>query len=275
MRFRRVEPEMAGRSTSNLVMRAIKDLALGVLRQIFFLFAKPLSKEDFRGSFLIIAPHPDDETLGCGAAIMRARKAGCHVRVLIVTDGRASSQSAVISPDELVAMRHVETERACRVLGVSSENIIFLNFTDGKIEDKVDAVAAELEIVVRQMKPDKIFSPYGIDGHADHRAVAAAVDVLAKRGVLTGPVYEYPIWFWPWTALNHAFRPSRLWWLRCVSSDGFLDRKREAIDAYRSQRVNLTGEKNWWTLEDRFLSHFLQPYELYFEKPSSRIKHSA
>ena len=56
-------------------------------------------------SCLVLAPHPDDETLGVGALIARKRAAGTRVRVLVVTDGRGSHVSSVLDPDALAAVR--------------------------------------------------------------------------------------------------------------------------------------------------------------------------
>src|SRR4029450_1091006 len=48
-----------------------------------------------------------------------------------------------------------------------------------------------------------------------------------------------------------------------VPTDGYLARKRHVLDAYARQMTNLTGEAEWWTLDDPFLEHFLRPYEVH------------
>lgn len=64
-------------------------------------------------STLVIAPHPDDETIGCGAAIARKRTAGTPVEVAVVTDGRHSHLSPLVSPTRLAELR--EAESWCRM----------------------------------------------------------------------------------------------------------------------------------------------------------------
>jgi LmbE family N-acetylglucosaminyl deacetylase len=251
---------------TNKLLSSIKAAVLWLIRHFFFICAKPLSMEQEQGLCLVIAPHPDDETLGCGAAIMRARQAGRPVHVIIVTDGRASSRSAVITPEQLAAMRKTETEQACKLLGVESADITFLPFIDGTASDHVHAIALALEEHIHDLNPRQIFSPYGVDRHPDHRAIAAAIDELSSRGVLTAPVYEYPIWFWPWGALEHAFKPSRLSRLRRIDTKGLLKQKKAAINAHKSQSVNLTGEKDWWVLDELLITSSLQPYEIFFQK---------
>ena len=61
-------------------------------------------------SCVVIAPHPDDETLGCGAIIARKRAAGTNVRVVIVTDGRRSHRSDKIPVHRLIALRRKEAQ---------------------------------------------------------------------------------------------------------------------------------------------------------------------
>lgn len=222
--------------------------------------------ENAVGRCLIISPHPDDETLGCGAAIQQARQAGRPVNLIIVTDGSGSSVSSIISSDDLIKLRRAETIKACEKLGIHSADIIFLPFVDGTASAHIDAISSALQTHISQLKPVQIFSPYGFDGSFDHRAVAKAVDALCKVGVITVPVYEYPVWFWKWPALAHVFMPWGLLRLRRVRTEGFLDCKREALNAYASQTRNLTGENNWWTLSDHFLVNFFQPYEIFFEK---------
>ena len=222
-----------------------------------FSFAKPLFIDKMQGPFLIISPHPDDETLGCAVAIMRAREAGKRVFVIVITDGAASSQPPVLKPEELIAERRMETEQACSILGVAREDIVFLSFSDGRAPEHVNDIASELQKYIKRLKPEEIFSPYGDDDHDDHKAVAAAVDVLVNNGVITVPVYEYPLWFWPWRAQKNALNPFRLARLRVISTAGLIARKKEAIMVYKSQIIH-------WN--HHFLRYYLQSYEIFFEK---------
>jgi len=215
---------------------------------------------------LVIAPHADDETLGCGATIARARRAGRRVVVAIVSDGSQSVISAAITPRQLADLRIAEAVAAVAILGVDRGDVVFLGFPDTALEQNQRAIAEVLRHRIGELQPAEIFSPYGIDGHRDHRAVAAALTTLFEAGALTCPVYEYPVWFWPRRAMRHLAMPATLRRLRKVSTAGLLDRKRQAMDAYRSQRENFTGEPAAWFLTETVMRDFFQPEELFFQR---------
>jgi LmbE family N-acetylglucosaminyl deacetylase len=83
---------------------------------------------------LIVAPHPDDETLGCGGAIALLRSIGCDVRVLVVSDGTLSHpNSQKYPPLALRELRESETISALAVLGVDATTINFLRLPDGGV----------------------------------------------------------------------------------------------------------------------------------------------
>jgi LmbE family N-acetylglucosaminyl deacetylase len=222
------------------------------------------------GPVLVIAPHPDDESLGCGATIARLRAAGHRVRIVIVTDGAASVRSGTVSPVYLAARRRCEAEAAGRILGVAREDLICLAFPDGGAGGCVAAIANALAAQIKALDPICVFAPYGSDDHPDHRAVAAAVDRLWQAGGINCPVYEYPIWFWSRAAFGHLLKPAALGRLKRVATQPFLPAKKAAIAAHRSQHEAPVGEPGWFRLPPEFLERFLGPYELFFEKPRPR-----
>lgn len=227
-------------------------------------------------SALVIAPHPDDETLGCGAAIARKTDAGRPVHVVVCTDGSASHRSKLVPPKDLSQIREVEAAEAAKELGVAKENVAFLRFEDGHLQHRREALLHELADVIAAANPDEILSPCGIDRHPDHRAIASVMDELVARKIVTCPVLDYPVWFWTarawgagsgFSALSAILRPGRVAQQlhpSCVSTEGYLERKRRAIACHKSQTTNLTGEPGWAVLEPAFLDHFLQPSELFF-----------
>lgn len=247
-------------------MRRVKDAALLLLHWLFGVFAVELKPENPGGPVLIVAPHADDETLGCAAVMLRAVRAGRRVGVVIVSDGSQSVQSATISPQRLAALRVDEAVAAVSVLGVAKDSVWFLGFPDSRLNESQGDIADALLARIASWQPAEVFVPYGIDGHRDHRAVAAAIDLLVSAGKIACPVYEYPVWFWPWQALRHLAMPRRLMRLRRVSTAGCLPSKRQAMLSYRSQLENFTGEPGAWFLEPRMLANFFKANELFFEK---------
>ncbi len=85
-------------------------------------------------SILIVAPHPDDETLGCGGAIALLRQLNVSVKVLIVSDGTKSHpNSLTYPPPALKELREQESLSALAILGVASAAVTFLGMPDGAV----------------------------------------------------------------------------------------------------------------------------------------------
>src|SRR6516165_9197753 len=105
----------------------VRPLAQAVVRMLLRRRMRPLDGDELRQPAVVVAPHPDDETLGCGGTVILKKRHGATVRVLMMTDGSAS-HPGLIAPDELAAIRAGETLAAVRVLGLRAEDVTFLNF---------------------------------------------------------------------------------------------------------------------------------------------------
>lgn len=116
---------------------------------------------------LIVAPHPDDETLGCGGAIALLRSIGCDVSVLVVSDGTLSHpNSKKYPPLALRELRESETIAALAILGVEAKAITFLRLPDGAVANN----NPDLSSYLTQVAPEIVFLPLRYDPHPDHRA---------------------------------------------------------------------------------------------------------
>jgi LmbE family N-acetylglucosaminyl deacetylase len=254
------------------------DRARGVVKAAVVARGADVTEGSAARSCLVVAPHPDDETLGCGVTIMRKLDAGTPVKVVIATDGQRSSDSKVLSPGELVEIRRAETLRAAERLGLDPDGVVFLDFEDKTLQANLSRLSDRLAAVVDDFRPDEILVSSVLDHHPDHHAGGQAVRRLLASGAIACRVAEYPMGFWrtmPWRARPRG--AARVAWsflsgsvatiarLRpeLVRTDGYLDRKRHVLDAYASQLTNLTGEDEWWTLDERFLAHFLGRYEVF------------
>jgi LmbE family N-acetylglucosaminyl deacetylase len=229
-------------------------------------------------SCLVVAPHPDDETLGCGVTIMRKLDAGTPVRVVIATDGRRSSDSKVMSPEELVRVRRREALEATGRLGLGPDDVVFLDFEDQGLADRLPELTERLAALVAEFRPEELLVSSVLDHHPDHHAVGLAARRLLDAGAVSGRVAEYPMGFWrtlpwrdrprgaartSWSFLSGSLAAVARLHPELVRTDGYLDHKRHVLDAYASQLTNLTGEAEWWTLDDPFLEHFLGPVEVH------------
>lgn len=132
-------------------------------------------------SVLVIAPHADDEVLGCGGAIARHADGGDEVHVAIVTWGDPQ-----IYPDDDAAEIRAEIEAAHRLLGVASTT--YLPFPAPGLDviagyQLADAIAQ----VIRQVQPQTVYLPHHGDIHTDHQAVYQATLVAAR------PINQCPV----------------------------------------------------------------------------------
>ena len=122
---------------------------------------------------LVVAPHPDDEVLGCGGMLARHAQRGDAVRVIVCTDG-----AGVASDAALAELRRTECLAACAELGI--EDVQFLDFADGGLEASAE-FAKRLADELARYAPELVYAPSKREYHADHRA-ACAVATDALRG---------------------------------------------------------------------------------------------
>jgi LmbE family N-acetylglucosaminyl deacetylase len=270
---RNLKQTIAGAATARnfLRQRAYPAFCEGLAvvgRPVLLSRAEDMTSQTATRSCLVLAPHPDDETLGCGATIMRKLAAGTAVYVVIAADGRHAYYSSKLSVDALVEIREEEARRACAILGLACENIVFLRFEDRRLADHRGLLRDHLFDIFDTMKPEEIFVSSVVDNHPDHRVLAELGRELAQARRDQVPVlYEYPIWFWDpriWRVRDLlALRP------RIVRMEEFRMRKHEAIAAYRSQVTNMIAETSSAPLRKGFLRQFLQSEEIFFEVRTS------
>jgi LmbE family N-acetylglucosaminyl deacetylase len=267
------------RRTAHAATKFLQQAVFAVVRWTLILRARDVTDELGEGSCLVIAPHPDDETLGCGATMARVVRAGQEVRVVVVTDGRDSHRSSTITPEELARRRRTELFDACRALGVPADGVVWLGFEDGRVSRDAPVVARQLATIVTEFTPRYVLAPSHVDEHPDHRALASIIRGLVTDGTVRCPVYEYPIWFFharTWLGPERVTPESLVRMVGRVVAAAFtirsvtlrtaavIEHKRRAVTAFRSQTTSLTGETGPIALDVRFRSHFLGAHEIFF-----------
>lgn len=136
---------------------------------------------------LVFAPHPDDESIGCGGALALLARAGIPMRVVLVSDGSGAGEL----PPGTDLIRRQEFVAALQRLGVVDH--VLLGFPDGALRQDPplqQAVAQQ----VQQFTPTWIFSPSSADLHRDHRVVALAVRQAAREVPAVQRLCEYETW---------------------------------------------------------------------------------
>lgn len=134
-----------------------------------------------RGCVVVLAPHPDDETFGCGGTLLRHRAAGDDVHVLCATDGRRS-RAQPVSPPEMARVRAREAAAACAILDV---RLHWLDWPEGAWE--TGAAVAALRAALERLRPSVLYAPSWIDFHPEHWRVAQALALALRGGLEPAP----------------------------------------------------------------------------------------
>lgn len=137
---------------------------------------------------IVVAPHPDDETLGAGGLITSQHRAGVPVTVIAVTDGEAAYADA----RELGELRCAEQEAALAELGLGRRDIIRLRIPDGRVATAERELAEVLERATKS--PSLLVAPWSLDPHPDHEACGRAAERLADPANIT--LVSYMFWAW-------------------------------------------------------------------------------
>jgi len=187
-------------------------------------------------TILVVAAHPDDEVLGCGASVAKWVDAGIDVHVLILAEG-ATSRDKVRSREkrigELSALAKA-AQTAGKILGVNSVQL--LDFPDNRMDsvDRLEVIKVVEEHILR-VKPETVVTHHSGDINIDHRIVHEAV-VTACRPQPGHPVHRLLTFEvnssteWQPSVSKSAFQPN---WFEDVSST--LARKLQALEAYSSE----------------------------------------
>jgi LmbE family N-acetylglucosaminyl deacetylase len=132
---------------------------------------------------LVLSPHEDDETIGCGLLIAEKARRGIPIAVAVATDGRAGWFSSMQrpEPDDIAKIRHCEWHQALHALGVPREDRFELEFHDGDLSDHEDELTEKLVDIFRRVRPSQVFVTRPGDPHPDHRTLARAAGRAADR----------------------------------------------------------------------------------------------
>ncbi len=222
------------------------------------------------GSTVVVAPHPDDESLGCGGTIARLRQANIPVQVLVVSDGSMSHPNSVAYPaDRLRWVRQQEALNALALLGVSADAVTFMNQQDGRVLTPEQDGFSDTVLFVRELfsrlRPQTVLVPWQRDPHRDHRAVWQLVD--AALTMTANPPRRLAYFVWLWELAQPADWPqpgeARAWQ---IDISDVLAVKKRAIAAHTSQVTRLIDDDpTGFYLSPELLTHFDRTEEIYFE----------
>ncbi|WP_102960057.1 PIG-L deacetylase family protein [Mangrovicella endophytica] len=192
---------------------------------------------------LVVAPHPDDESLGCGGLIHELARRGARFHILFVTDGGASHLNSASWPRQrLAAARESEALEALRRLGVDDHDATFLHLPDAAMPrpDSTAGMAASAETtaVLGSFLPDLVLLPWRRDPHCDHRDSWHLVTSAIAATDRPVTVWEYAIWLDEIGAPEDRPRAGEMDAFDFVLPEAAVAAKRHAVAAHRTQ----TGE---------------------------------
>lgn len=190
---------------------------------------------------LVVFPHPDDETFGCGGTIALFTQSGIPVTYVCATlgqMGRNMGKPFFATRESLPHVREAELEKACQVLGI--KHLIKLGLRDKMIEfEEPEALTSRFEQIIREVRPSLVLTHYpGYAVHPDHNALGE----VTIRAISRLSADERPVVY------AHAF--ARM----CqdvigppdINNDisAVVDTKLAAIRAHRSQSQLMFGSKS-------------------------------
>jgi LmbE family N-acetylglucosaminyl deacetylase len=169
---------------------------------------------------LVIAPHPDDETIGCGGALRLHQQRGDRAVVVFLTSGELGLKH--LPREKAWAVREKEANASARILGVA--RVYFLRQPDWMLGDRIKPAARALRPVLLAEKPQLIYVPHEAEWHPDHQAALPVLRFALRgwRGALP-ELRAYEVWT-PLAAHDRAEDITRV-----------MPRKLAALRAHQSQ----------------------------------------
>lgn len=198
--------------------------------------------EGMLGRWLVIAPHPDDEVLGCGGTMARVADGGGEVHVAVVTRGQPPDFG-----EDMIATARAEAREAHRHLGIRQTHWLDLPAAQ-LFETPHSKLNGALTRLVREIRPDTLLIPFVGDVHMDHKLIFMSSLVAARphqaaypRKILAYETVSETNWNAP--HVTASFVPNVF-----IDIEESLERKLEAANMFRSQMRQFPHERSLKTL---------------------------
>jgi len=186
-----------------------------------------------RDTLVIFAAHQDDETLGAGAYMAAASREGVTVYVVFASDGNARGLGEV---------RKAEALQAMRILGVPQEQVLFLDYPDGRLSECRVALERAIARTIANLHPTIVLATDPADRHPDHSAVGSAVIKKIRESRSEVRLYTYLVHYrgyLRWSGPGKFLLPPPTLiarrWVNFDVSPFLAEKKEQALLQYKSQ----------------------------------------
>jgi LmbE family N-acetylglucosaminyl deacetylase len=172
-------------------MPAARDAWLSVFPEFRALTPRPIEPSEWRDArVLVLAPHPDDELIGCGGTLCRLLAAGAKVSILQATDGcKLASLRELPEPRR----KNVRLEEAQRVASALGAGLVLWRQEDARLRCSGGTIA-KLARLLGELRPTHVFTPFLGDMHADHRTLSCILGGALAMAPLQPQVLQYEVW---------------------------------------------------------------------------------
>ena len=237
-----------------MVKDLIRYLRIAILH-LLYRFRPALSLTD---KTVIIAPHPDDEVIGCAGLIQALVERGTPPYVIVFTGGEGSHHGCCdTSAEEIIAARYQLTLDAAATLGLPESHIHCLNYPDGGVALE-HPTTENLRELLTQLSPKALFVPHRGEGWSDHLQAAEITKhlMLGKNAA----IYEYCVWMWYYNVWHLDRKQARVLRMSRAQHQG----KLRAIEQYVTPLAPC-GKPWSGVLPKPFLKAACWDKELYFK----------
>ncbi|MEO6363893.1 MAG: PIG-L deacetylase family protein [Caldimonas sp.] len=219
---------------------------------------------------VVVAPHPDDESIGCGGLIAMLRQLDRPVSVLLLSDGAMSHPGSRRWPRPARAcLRLAEFHAAVSALGVEAESTRALGWPDGSLPDEHRAgfhdAVAKMADCLEELAPTTLVVPWRRDPHPDHQAASAIARSANASLPVPARLLEYAVWA---AERGCPADQPQCGEATCWSVDiaSVVDLKLRAVAAHQSQLGGLIDDDpSGFVLSKEMLARCALPRETYYE----------
>jgi len=195
--YRLMLPLLYGRRRFKMFLSAsfadinLRMLTLASVADYFTAFVRPVVvKAPFGKSMLVVAPHQDDEVIGCGGALVLQLRSGSAAAIVMLQDGADEHDELGMSRNALMELRNEESRRSAAAIGLEPPR--FLNHI--RLTESVLQASEEVRGIIVEREIDAVFVPFVLDAHPDHRSANYVLAEALKSVSRNVRVFGYEVW---------------------------------------------------------------------------------